>query len=323
MGRYVHPAMPPAGAHPKIPLIILGGSDRTPADLPPAGRDKHPISGCKGIDIRLAGRCLIDHLVERLQSAGGFDPIWVAGPAEAYRQASVTLRVINTDRSFGENIQAALETVLETHAGSEVGVITCDILPDVGELRLLLENYWQEAPSDLWFPVIVTEKGDRLGPSDWKPRYRIVPHRGAEPVSVLPGHLTIFDPGSLRLAFLYRLFDLAYRTRNRPIRYRRSYILRHVLWSLLRQDLLHLLDRRLPTLTWDVVRSGVRAANRLRKGTVSRGELEHAIRRVFVKRRHRRRHPERRIRLPLLHTLSIARDIDTEEEALAMGATFG
>ena len=46
------------------------------------------------------------------------------------------------------------------------------------------------------------------------------------------------------------------------------------------------------------------------------------MRRVFVLRSHRQRHPERRVRMPLLRALSIARDIDTVEEARALGATF-
>jgi hypothetical protein len=68
-----------------IPLIILGGSDRKPAALPPQGRDLHPLSGCKGIDVRLAGRCLIEHLADRLRRSGAFEPIWVAGPRARLR----------------------------------------------------------------------------------------------------------------------------------------------------------------------------------------------------------------------------------------------
>jgi hypothetical protein len=121
---------------------------------------------------------------------------------------------------------------------------------------------------------------------------------------------------------LYRLFDLGYRTRNRPIRYRRSYMLRHVLWTLVRQDLIQLLALRLPTVTWDTVRGGLRSAAGLYRGTLTLAELEDDMRRVFVLRSHRQRHPERRVRMPLLRALSIARDIDTVEEARALGATF-
>ncbi len=270
----------------------------------------------------LAGRYLIDNLVERLESCGAFGPIYVAGPAPVYSRAENPLRLIDTDRSFGENIQIALETVINECPGQHVAFITCDVLPDLGELSELLDDYWSAVPLDLWFPLILTEGTGNLGASDWKPRYRVVPEPGKTACSILPGHLAIVDPTSLRLAFLYRLFDLAYSTRNRPIRYRRSYILRHVLWSLVRQDFLHITSGRLPTLTWDVVRSGVRAADRLRRGVITREELEDALRQMFVRRRHRKRHPQRRTYLPLKNALSIARDIDTVEEAQALGATL-
>jgi hypothetical protein len=305
-----------------IPLIILGGSDRRPAALPPEGRDLHPLSGCKGIDVRLGGRCLIELLADRLRESGAFDPIWVAGPAAVYRGAAVPVDVIDTDGGFGANIQAGLETVMRSCPGSVVGFATCDILPDPAELDGMIEDYRRGAPSDLWFPLILADGEQQLGASDWKPRYRILPEPGAPAAIVLPGHLAIVDPASLRLALLYRLFDLGYRTRNRPIRYRRSYMLRHVLSMLLRQDLAHLLALRLPTVTWDCVRAGLAAAAGLRSGTITRAELEGYMRRVFVERSHRVRHPERRIRMPFLRAMSVARDIDTVEEARALGATF-
>ena len=44
-------------------------------------------------------------------------------------------------------------------------------------------------------------------------------------------------------------------------------------------------------------------------------EVAERIRRVFFRYRHRRRYPERKGRFPMLHALSLAKDIDTEEEA--------
>lgn len=305
-----------------IPLVILGGCDRNPAALPPQGRDLHPLSGCKGLDVRIGGRCLIEHLVDRLRSTGVFDPIWVAGPAAAYRRLAGSIEVIDTDSDFGGNIRVALETVVRSCPGREVGFTTCDILPEPADLELLLDDYFREAPPDLWFPLILAGDEAALGASDWKPRYRIVPVAGEPAVAVLPGHLTILDPSSLNLSLMYRLFELAYRTRNRPLRYRRSYVARGVLWNLLREDFANLLALRLPTMTSDLVRSGLTVTNGLRSAKITRAELEHAMRRVFVKRRHRIRHPERRLRMPFLRALSIARDIDTVEEARALGATF-
>jgi hypothetical protein len=305
----------------KIPLIILGGSDRKPAALPPQGRDLHPLSGCKGLDVRIGGRCLIEHLVDRLTSTGVFDPIWVAGPAASYRRLAASIEVIDTDRDFGGNIRASLETVMRSCPGREVGFTTCDILPNPAELAALLEDYFGGGPSDLWFPLILADD-QLLGASDWKPRYRIAPEEGEPLTAVLPGHLTIFDPASLNLSLMYRLFELAYRSRNRPMRYRRSYVMRGVLWNLLREDFANLLALRLPTMTLDLVRSGWTITNGLRTGKLTRPQMEHAMRRVFVKRSHRLSHPDRGVRMPFLRAMSFARDIDTVEEARALGATF-
>ena len=61
-------------------------------------------------------------------------------------------------------------------------------------------------------------------------------------------------------------------------------------------------------------------ANRLRLGVLTLAQLEEALRRAMVKRRHRKAHPERRVRVPITTTMSLARDIDTVEEARAIGA---
>ncbi|MDX1390672.1 MAG: hypothetical protein R3344_15895, partial [Acidobacteriota bacterium] len=109
-----------------IPLIILGGADRKPARLPEGTRDHHPLSGCKGVDVRLHGRCLIEEVRDRLDRSRAFDPIWIAGPRATYLEAGVEGRVVDTNGSFGDNIRAGIEAV-----GSELGerpmaIVTCD-----------------------------------------------------------------------------------------------------------------------------------------------------------------------------------------------------
>ena len=47
-------------------------------------------------------------------------------------------------------------------------------------------------------------------------------------------------------------------------------------------------------------------------------ELERLIARIFVRRRHASRPVEEQVRLPLLDHLSLAADIDTEEEAIRL-----
>lgn len=306
----------------KIPIVILGGSDRRPSALPQDADDKHPLTGCKGVDVRLGGRCMVDVLIDRLRSFGAFEPISIAGPAHAYRSSSHAAAVIDTDGGFGRNLQVGLETLRERHPGSPIAVTTCDILPEPADLELVFGDYSACRPADLWFPIIKTpERTEELGAAAWKPKYYIVPRTGELPVRVLPGHLAIVDPEALRRSFMYRLFDLAYRTRNRPILYRRAYLARHLVLGILLQDLRLLFRLQPPTLWWEVAGTGIQAARKLKERVITRVELEDALRRMFIKRSHRKRYPERRVQLPILPAMSLARDVDTYEEVVAIGGT--
>ena len=61
------------------------------------------------------------------------------------------------------------------------------------------------------------------------------------------------------------------------------------------------------------------AARQLRRGTVTRHNLENALRRILTTTRHRKRFPDRRVLLPIVDAMSIAIDLDTEEEAREQG----
>ena len=54
----------------KIPAIVLGGRDPRPTTLPQGGEDQHPLTGYKGVEIRIQGRPIVEHLVECLESSG-------------------------------------------------------------------------------------------------------------------------------------------------------------------------------------------------------------------------------------------------------------
>ena len=302
-----------------LPLIILGGSDRRPASLPPEGRGKHALSGCKAVDVHIDGRRLIEIVVERFRAAEWFDPIYIAGPAAAYTKTSLDVEVFDTDAGFGRNIQVGIDEARRRHPESELAMATSDVLPTEDDLDTMLDDYFEHAPTDLWFPMIRAPEDERdLGESSWKPRYGF-PGEGDQTVPVLPGHMAIFDPDAMRLQFLYRLLDLGYQSRNRPILYRRSFMVRQLLFRLLWQDFLHLVSFRLPTFTWDTLKTGASAALKLRNNRLTRPELERAMRQIFSRRRHRKRFPDRRVRMPILDALSLARDIDTIEEAAAVG----
>ena len=306
-----------------IPLIILGGSDRRGSELPPEGADKHALSGYKGAEMRVEGRPLVEIVAERMTAGGVLGPVRVAGPAEVYRRAGVKLGVIDTDDSFGGNIQAAIEATRTEFPDSPVAITTADLLPKVEDVQTMVDDYLAAAPLAFWGAFIRTpENRDELGASAWKPRYRMVERKGEEPAPILPGHLAIVLPQALKLRFLYDLVDLTYRSRNKPIAYRRSYIVRGLIWGMLLQDLRHLATLRLPNVTWNMLRTGLAAAKGLKDGDILLSDLERAIERIFVRTQHRRRHPNS-VRLPILEGLSLAEDIDTAEEAAEKGAQAG
>lgn len=303
-----------------IPIVILAGSDRRPAELPERGRDKHPLAGFKSLAVRIGDRTLIEHAVERLRSSRWFDPVLVAGPAAVYEGKSGGAAIVDTDGTLGDNVRAGVEAVRAAHPGSVVGFTVCDILPDPSLLDRLMREYQATAPSDLWFPMVrAPASREQLGASAWKPAYGVIPAPGEAAVRVLPGHLVIGDTQALRLPLLYRLLDLGYRTRNRSIGERRGVMIRGVLGDMLLQDLLHVLRLRAPSLTWSVLRATIPAAELLRRGSITREHMEDTLRKLFVRARWRRAHPERRVVLPIVEALFLARDIDTVEEASELG----
>jgi hypothetical protein len=307
-----------------IPLVILGGSDRRAVRLPPAGASKHPLAGYKGAELHFSGRSLVSLVLERARAAGVFGRAWVAGPARVYEGKVGDATLVDTDSTFGGNISAAIAAVQEALPGSPIAFLTCDVLPPPAVLARLMAMYAASAPSDFWFPmVVVPETPAGLGASAWKPTYPLTPAGATRPVRVLPGHLVVIDPEALRLRFMYRLFDVAYSSRNRSIAARRRAILRALVGGLLLADLGHLARLRLPVVTATVLGAGLPAAARLRRGALTIPELEHALRRIFVRSEHRHAHPERRVVIPLVEEMSLAVDIDTVEEARALGGEVG
>jgi len=308
----------------RIPLIILGGSDGKAADLPEAGSDKHPLAAYKGVAIRIGDRPLLEVVLDGIEDSGKFGPVFLAGPSRVYGEIRSSVVRIETDGRFGENIRAAVEHVREACPGRPQAFLTCDVTLSSESLRRLVERYRADSPVDLWFPSVrAPTRRDRLGASSWKPAYRLAPGPGKPPVGVLPGHLVIADVDAIRLGFAYRLLGVGYGTRNRSINARRGALVVGMLGTLLWHDLLHVLSFRVPNLTWSVMRAGLSAASRLRDGRLSVGDLEEAVQALFVKYRHRRRHPDRGVRMPIVDDLDLAMDIDTVEEARERGARVG
>jgi len=288
-----------------VPVTILCGSDRKPGTLPEGSSELHPLATYKGVAIRIEGRPLVAWLVERLLASKGFGPVTLAGPARVYGALGLDARVVDTDASVARNLRAAIEA----HSGGPLAVLSCDVLPSTAEFAELRARYEEALGNALWFPFVRVPKDlKELGAFAWKPEYSVVLGSGEE-VRILPGHLGILDPQCVRLPLFYRLLDSAYRTRNHSVAYRRVVMLRTVLLSLLGQDLRRLARLRAPSRTLTVLRSGLKLAHELRAGRIRLAQLEQLIGRIFL-------HEQAGgVRYPIIDMISLAEDIDTEEEA--------
>ena len=299
-----------------LPLILLAGCDRRDGAPPEARHDLHMLRGYKAKELTIGGRPLIVCLLERLRDCGGLDPIFVAGPAHLYEGLDPEVRLVDTDGDFSENVRAGLEAAAAVGCEGLVGVMTSDLLPDPAELRTALEDIERHRPLDFWIVECRPRTPEELGTSAWKRKYYIQPRGEEKAVGTLPGHLFVADPRVIRLNLLYTLFEIAYRTRNRPTAYRRTVVVRNILATLLFKDLKRLLTLRVPNITYDMLWHGVVA---MKKAVTVQGidqdEVEDRLRRIWVRTSHRRRYPERRGRVMILDGVSLARDIDTEEEA--------
>lgn len=304
-----------------IPIIILAGSDGRPSELPSGANVGKLLSGIKGADITIDGAPLVCNVVQRIYAARSFGPVYIAGPARVYRSICPDVELIDTNADFGTNIDRALRIIQARHPGDPAAFITCDILPEPETLDAMAENFRDAFPCDLWFPVVrVPEDPQQLGVSAWKPRYRLIPAPGQQVVEILGGHLVIVQPAALRIDFLRRLFRHVYATRNRNLAYRRTVVVSKMIGSLLAEDFRRLLSGRRPDVTWTTVRAGVSGASKLGRGRITIPQLERMLADVLIQ-RDRIRKMGRCVRVSLVDQLSLALDIDTEEEALNWGSS--
>lgn len=303
---------------PAVPLVILGGRDRRGPELPEGTEGRHPLHGYKGVVLKIDGKPLIQVLLDRLRAVEVFHPFYIAGPRHVYEEfLGDDVRLIETDGSFGANLRASVEsTKVDGEYAPQLGFVTCDILPDPEELRNAVDDLIHHSPVDYWMPQIrVPMEETGLGKSDWKPRYRLAPPGSGESVPILPGHLLVAAPGILRLEFALQFLDQLYETRNRSLAYRRAALTKALLGSLLAEDVRHLLKLKPPSNLFDVVFWSLFAVAKLMSGGATTTQMARYIRRVFVLRSQRKAYGDERARVPILDALSLAKDIDTLEEA--------
>ena len=306
-----------------MPLVVLGGRAHHSTTLPEEGHGKHLLKGYKTVELRIGGRRLLDVLLERLRATGAFDQVYIAGPRSVYEGLDTGARIIDTDSSFGENLAVCAQAMIEQEPGRQVLFTTSDILPDPDELEIALDDLRRHQPLDFWMPMTrVPKRLEKLGESSWKPKYSFIPAGESESVPLLPGHFSAVNPQLAYVELIYRFFGALYRTRNRPIKARYIPLFQTVLWKLISDDLRGLLRLAPPTGTLRVVYHSLVAAKILASGQATQEQLEAHMRRVFILGAQQRRHPEGRGRVPVLEALSLAKDIDTVEEAreLADGA---
>lgn len=296
----------------KMPLVILAGRD-VKGSAPHGGGQS--LRGFKAIETFVGGVTMLEALVGRMRATGVFDPIVIAGPSAVYEPLGLDVRLVDTDSTFSGNLKAGIDSLMAERPIDEIAVSTSDVLPSPDDLKTALDDYRAHRPLDFWMPQHRVRQAAELGSSDYKPRYYFNLPGEPEPVATLPGHLIIANPSILRLRELFYLFDIAYATREKGVRYRRALMLRKAGGLLLGGDLRRLLKGRAPLLTWDMVTNGIAFAGQLARGEVEPTYMENRLRRFWVRRAHRKRFPDLRGRVALFSCRSLARDVDTEAEA--------
>jgi hypothetical protein len=301
----------------RIPITILAGSDHAPGPLPENGAELHSLSTAyKGAEVKVGEKSLIVHIIEQIGESEGFGPITIAGPADIYKPLGLDVEIIDTNGTVADNLKAAIDHHLDRYDDKPIALLAYDVLLKAGELNELSQQYKEDSPCAIWVPFVrKPENKEELGAFGWKPTYRLCPEKGEEAVPILPGHLAIFRLETMRLPILYELLNLAYKTRNHPVSTRKKVMIRSVIGKLLMDDFRTLCSFRLPRLTISVISNGLRIANHLRKGDLSIPELERAIGGIFLRPDSELKGPGRGVHHPFVDILSLAEDIDTEEEA--------
>ncbi len=299
-----------------IPITILAGSDHVAGPLPETGANLHPLAVYKGAEVKVGERRLIEVLFDHIVKSEAFGPITIAGPAEVYAHLGLEARIVDTSGSVATNLHAAIDDHEEQHGQQPMAMIAYDVILKPSELIELRQQYENDRPCAMWMPFVrMPQDKEALGSFAWKPSYSLQPEQGGEPFRILPGHLAIFHPETLRLPLLYKLLDLAYRTRNHPVAPRRRLMIRSILADLLARDLRLIGSLQRPRITAAVISNGLRLARGLRHGDITISGLEKAIGGIFLQHNSRLKGPTEGIRHPIVDILSLAEDVDTEEEA--------
>ena len=75
-------------------------------------------------------------------------------------------------------------------------------------------------------------------------------------------------------------------------------------------------------ITVTVIQQAAIIATKLRRGTMTSEEMARRFRLIYMRRAHREEYPERQGRLPAMSGLTLAKDMDTQEEAEEIARDF-
>jgi hypothetical protein len=314
----------------RLPLIILAGSDRRAGPVATGVRPEEMLRGCKGAHRLPSGRPLLAELVDRYRRSECFaDPI-VVGPLQVYR-GLVDCELVHVEGNLAATLAVVHEVAMSRFDSAEpLALSTCDILPTPEEIRQLLRESYQPHAACCFWGQVVEARAEELGASGWKPAYRVKRDDAederadgpdsSEMLSVYPGHLVIVRRAALRIGLTNHLLKVAYRFRNRDMRWRHVQIAACGLGRLMWEDIRQLFTGRAPFLTFSIPYYGLRAYYRWRRGELTLRDFERAIARTFVHRRYQGQNGGRPVVFARTRILSLAKDIDTVAELAELGA---
>ncbi|MHB0957136.1 MAG: hypothetical protein ACYC0X_14450 [Pirellulaceae bacterium] len=297
----------------RLPIMILGGSDSRPGNVPAGLAPGVLLSGPKGTIRLRSGRCLAAELIERIRATQRFTEPLLLGPRSWY-EGHVDCEICHVEGTLIQTLGEMTKIAHQRWDGAQPFAVTsCDILPAVADFRHLLDrDYAPHAASVFWWQMIEAQP-DAMGAGAWKPCYHIRPDVDQEPTPLYPGHLVIARAGALRSALLNRLLQLAYQYRNLVLEKRYLGITGRALGTLLAEDLCNLGHLQYPVLTLQVPYVGLRGYYRYRRCQASLRDLETFLATAFVHRAYNGS-GTRPVVITISRLLAFAKDIDTWAE---------
>jgi len=278
------------------------------------------LRGCKGAQRLPTGRPLLAELIDRYRQSGRFTDPLIFGPAPVYR-GLIDGELVPVEGNLAATLAAVREVVRQRFPPSAaVALSTCDILPTADEVRQLLETGYDPHAACCFWGQLVEAQPDELGASRWKPAYRMLSDDDRRPLNLYPGHLIIARPEALRIRLTNHILHLAYRYRNRDLRWRHVQILARGLGRLLWEDFRQLCLGKLPVLTISIPLHGLRGYHRLRRGVLTPHDFEHGVAKTLLHRRYQAAAGGRPVVFAITRLLSFAKDIDTVAELAEHGA---